>query len=69
MYYNGRYYNTNSLSEAMTQDALTNHRPPRNRAEAIISAIVRHLMLSPAYLVVALASGLLVEYAIHLIAG
>lgn len=69
MYFHGRYYQTDSVSEAMTWDALTNHRAPRSRAQAIISGIVKHLMLAPAYVVVALMGGLLIEYAIHLISG
>lgn len=64
MYYNGQYYNANTLSEAMTQHDISNHRPPLHRAEAITSSVIRHIFMLPAYLIAAVTIYLLVGSAL-----
>lgn len=67
MYLHGRWYKTESINEAMTLEALTNHRPLRSRTAVIVDAVIRHILLLPAWIVVGLMAWMAAEYAIHYI--
>lgn len=47
VYCNGEYYQTNSLSEAMTQHDLSHRASPQNRSQAITHSVVRWMFLAP----------------------
>lgn len=69
MYYNGQYYQTNSLSEAMTQHDLSHGHRPQTRAQAFTDGLIRWMFFAPFIAMFGFMGLLLVEYAIHVLFG
>lgn len=69
MYYNGQNFDTNSLSDAMTLDAVSDHRPPRNRVIKFTNTLTRIVMLAPYVTLLGFAAYLGIEYGIHALFG